>query len=235
MQPRKSLAAALALAGAVACSNGGTAPPPVNELAALNTAIGSVNAARLAISADVTHVTKAAETLDRADSLGATGNRQEMRPVRAVADVQVPRARAALARLPGELATYTTALGALETATERSRLTDGQRAALTTVVASGVGERIAADRFARDAKVVWPEYDALDQLERTWLLRARGGWYRDREESADAYAVLVGGRRPTLERARLALSRADAVRAQAAAAMGSAVADARSALETLSG
>jgi len=67
-------------------------------------------------------------------------------------------------------------------------------------------------RFRAAVAPLWPAYDALEGAEGTWSTRAVSGWYRSKDEAANAYAVMVSRNRPALEKARTGLgSAADAV------------------------
>jgi hypothetical protein len=189
---------------------------------------GALNAGAQVISGAI--------ALDAADDACATGVTAAASSARAKARGTTPKARAALSAMPAKLAAYTRAMSALAAAEKQATsLTPTQRTALDAVVAGGRAENRAADAFRVAGKTAWPAYEKLDAAESLWLDRRVSGWYRDVQEAAGAYAVLVGDDRPALEQARTLLERVDTARRpvsdrerQALAAADSALASLRS-------
>ena len=232
-----ALFAALAVS-AGGCSDGGDPRPgPTitedNGVAALGAAINGLNTSRKALLADTNLVVSAAKSFDAGDAAAAVGDRAGMQALRKDIDNRHTKANAAVTRLSARVAAYEKALTALEAAAPARALDDDQRSAITEVVRTGRAEHVAMAAFAAVIKRVWPTYRVLHDDGTTWFTRARAGWYRNSQESANAYAVLVSDDRPALERARTALQKADADRARAAAATSRAITAARTALVDL--
>jgi hypothetical protein len=232
-----ALLSALAL-GAGACNDGGDPKPrPTitedNGVAALGAAIDAVNSSRKALLADTNVVVSAARSFDAGDAAAAVGDRSGMQALRKDIEGGHSKANPAVMRLTARAAAYDKALTALEAAAPAPALDDAQRASITAVVEAGRAEHAAMAAFATVTTRVWPTYRALHDDGTTWFTRARAGWYRNTQESANAYAVLVSDDRPALERARTALQKADADRARTAAATSRAITAARTALVDL--
>jgi len=224
------LTAALAGCGGQSGAGAGatrTSPPVVG----LDGALGAFDRARAALLASGDAVTRAAAALDDADAACAQGDRSGARAPRTRARAAVRPARTATTRLPAQVAAYRTAVDRLSAAAGGVRgLAEGQRQALADVVTAGRAEAQAYDAVAAATRRGWPSYSALDRAESTWLERSTAGWYRDRQEAANAYAVLVTDRRAALETARAGLQRADAERGPALQRVRTAVGAADSAL-----
>jgi len=182
-------------------------------LSRLSSAITGFDRARRAVLAATGDVVTAAEALDAADEACAAGALTAASTARTAARAALPRGRIALAGLPIRLAGYTAALTRLaEAERAATRLGPAQRSALDAVVTGGQAENDAAEAFGVAGRTAWPAYAALDAAQSTWLDRRLAGWYRDQQEAADAYAVLVRDGRPALERARTLLARVDRAR-----------------------
>jgi hypothetical protein len=158
-------------------------------------------------------IVASAIALDAADEACAAGATTAASTARAKARTAVTRGRAALSALPARLASYSKTLKALTAAQQAAtRLSAGQRTALAAVVSGGRAENAASDAFRVAAKTAWPAFSELDAAQATWLDRRLAGWYRNPQEAAAAYAVLVKDGRPALERGRTLLHRVDAAR-----------------------
>ena len=176
----------------------------------------------------------AALALDAADDACIAGTTNAAADARTKARAATPKARAALSALPAKLASYQKALASLTAAERRATSLDaGQRAAIDDVVTGGRAEARASDAFRVAGKTAWPAYTALDAAQSLWLDRRLGGWYRNVEEAAGAYAVLTRDQRPALERARTLLERVDTARRPVTDAERAALATADEALAPL--
>lgn len=195
--------------------------------------MAALNASRGAVLDAPGAVTAAATALDGADEACATGNRELAADARATAHAAAAAGDAALAALPDRLATYRADLAALAEA--GSALEPPQAQPLSDVVEAGEREAAAQEDFLVVARAVRPSYDALDQAQTIWLERASAGWYRDRREAANAYAVLREPVAAELDEARSALADADAARRPPTEAMRAALAAADAALAPLRG
>ena len=54
----------------------------------------------------------------------------------------------------------------------------------------GRAEQAAADAFRVAGRTAWPAYDVLNDAQSTWVDRVTSGWYRDRQEAANAYDAI---------------------------------------------
>lgn len=203
-------------------------------LARLGSAITSFDAARAAVLKATGEVVSAALALDDADAACAAGTTSAASAARAKARPAFARGRTALSALPARLAGYTRSLQALAAAEQAATSLDpAQRAALDAVTAGGRAEAAASDAFRVAGKTAWPAYVDLDAAQSTWLDRRLGGWYRDPQEAAAAYDVLVRDSRPALDRARTLLQRVDTARRPVSDRERAAVAAADTALTSL--
>ena len=158
-------------------------------------------------------VIAAAIALDGADDACAAGATTAAADARKKARAATPKAKAALSGLPARLSAYDKALDALAAAEKKATSLDAdQRAAIDAVVRGGRAEARASDAFRVAGKTAWPAYASLDAAQSVWLDRRLGGWYRNIQEAADAYAVMTKEQRPALERARTLLERVDTAR-----------------------
>jgi hypothetical protein len=179
----------------------------------LDLAITAFDKARGQVLTATGDVINAAIALDAADDACAAGATTAASSARAKARAALPKGRTALAVLPTRLTGYQHALDALAVAEKKAtRLTPGQRTALDAVVAGGRAENRAADAFRVAGKTAWPAYVSLDAAQSLWLDRRLGGWYRNVEEAAGGYAVLVQDDRSALGQARTLLERVDTAR-----------------------
>lgn len=179
----------------------------------LDASITAFDHARSGVLNATGQIVTGAISLDAADDACAAGTTGAASSARAKARTATPKARAALSALPAKLAAYSRALAALGAAEQAATsLNPAQRLALDAVVAGARAENRAADAFRVAGKTAWPAYEQLDAAESLWLDRRLGGWYRNVEEAAGAYAVLVRDDRPALERARTLLERVDTAR-----------------------
>lgn len=182
-------------------------------LGRLGAAIATFDQARAPVLRGTADIVAAVLALDAADDASAAGARAAASTARGQARVAIPRATTALSVLPARLTAYGRALDDLAAAEKAAtRLSPEQRSALQAVIAGGRAEKDASDAFRVAGKTAWPAYVALDAAQSTWLDRRLAGWYRDPQEAAAAYAVLVGDDRGALERARTLLQRVDAAR-----------------------
>jgi hypothetical protein len=136
--------------------------------------------------------------------LCATGNGTA---ARASFQASLPLTRAArLGRIgmPAAITEYRRALAALSKASPA--VSGAQRTALADVVRDGRAEADAIEVYLRGLNAAWPRYDALSADEDVWSQHATAGWYRTRQEAADAYAVLVRSKRAALDAARARLA-----------------------------
>lgn len=225
MSRRGLVAAALtaaALVGFAGCSSGQAPGPdavtqqdgqqgqPPAVTAALDRAVGGLDAARTELLQAPAAVVTAAMALDAADEASATGSARTARAARGPARGAVDDARAAVASLPDRVRAYRAALSALERAA--APLAADQEQALATVVIQGEAEVAATEAFAVAAGKALPAYARLDEAQARWVERASAGWYRDAQEAAGAYAVLVRPQQAALQAARDGLGAADEAR-----------------------
>ncbi len=151
---------------------------------------------------------EAANQLDRTDALCVTGEGQG---ARASFRASLPLTRAArLGRIamPAALTEYRRALSSLQTASPA--VSGAAKEALADVVREGGVEADAVQVYLRGLSAAWPQYDALSADQDVWTSHAVSGWYRTKQEGADAYAVQVGSKRAGLQAARSRLARATA-------------------------
>jgi hypothetical protein len=182
-------------------------------LGRLDKAISAFGQARKQVLNETADVIAAAIALDAADDACAAGAKTAAADARAKARAAIPKATTALSGLPKRLTVYQGALNALAEAEKgATRLTSDQRAAIDAVVSGGRAEARASDAFRVAGKTAWPAYAKLDAAQSLWLNRRLGGWYRDIQEAAGAYAVLVRDDRAGLEQARTLLERVDTAR-----------------------
>lgn len=229
----------LGAAVASACAGGGGAPatpaaPPglsVAQAARLDAAVAEVDRTRSQLLAVPAAVVTAATALDAADDASASGSASAAAEGRRTARPALPAARTALAATGQRAADHRTALRELAAAAQP--LPEGPATAVAEVVAAGEQETAATERFAAAALQVLPAYAAVDEVQATWLDRARAGWYRDQAEAAAAYAVAVRPRRAALDDARTALRAADEARRPATERQRAALTAADRALEAL--
>ena len=158
------------------------------------------------VLAAVDAVQRAADALDTTDATCAKGAGVPARTALRTAEPLTRKAREQLAALPRTVAAYRRDLQALTTGA--ADLEPAQRAAVQRVATAGKAEAAAVMRFRSTAAGLWPEYDRLATQQDTWVTRAVTPWYRSDAEGAAAYAVLVDGSRPALERARAQLATA---------------------------
>lgn len=154
--------------------------------------------ARALVTALVDRVVAAADALDQVDARCATGDRYAARQLRRQHATDVARGTAAVTALPAAVRAYRSALAGLRPTTPE----------LQQAVASGLAEAAALDRVATTAGGVWKRYAQLDHDEAVWVQRAFVPWYRSRQESANAYAVLTDRLRAPLAAARRDLAAA---------------------------
>ena len=203
-------------------------------LGRLDAAIGGFNAARTQVLTSTAAVVAGAMALDKADDACATGSASRAAAVRPPARAAGGKVRTAVAALPLLLRAYGRAADELAAAAKAATSLDaGQRAAIDAVVTGGRAEAAAADAFRVAGRTAWPAYDQLNDQQSLWLDRASSGWYRDRQEAANAYAVLLTDLRPALDRARTLLQRVDAARRPISERERGALARADTALATL--
>ena len=203
-------------------------------LARLDAAITGFNTARAQVLASTGAIVSGAKALDAADAACATGSRDRAQAARPAARAAGGKVRTAVAALPLRVRTYTRAADELAAATKAATsLTDEQRRVLDEVVAGGRAESAAADAFRVAGASAWPAYQTLNANQSTWLDRASAGWYRDRQEAADAYLVLRSDNSAALERARTLLQRVDTARRPISERVRTAVAEADAALASL--
>lgn len=205
--------------------------PAPSALAALDTAVADVDAARKAMLAAPAAVVAAATALDSADEACATGNRTRAGQTRRAARAAVGQLDAALATYANQLTAYRATLRALEGAA--GPLEPGQRAALAALAAAGEREAVALAAFGEQARAAWPGFLALDRAQSTWLDRASAGWFRSAAEAADGYVVLRVPLAEALGASRARLAQADTARRPATERMREALAAANAALQSL--
>jgi len=87
--------------------------------------------------------------------------------------------------------------------------------------------------LAASVRTALPAYAEMGVQLDEWLRRARAGWYRNRTEAANAYAVLISPGRPRLEAARVGVTAADGKRVATVARTTTAIGLARRALSPL--
>lgn len=200
----------------------------------LDAAITAFDQARTRVLTSTADLVAAALALDAADEACAAGALKAAATARTRARAATPKGRTALAGLPMRLTAYAAALSELTVAAQAAHgLSDAQRQAVADVVTGGQAEHDAADAFGVAGRAAWPAYADLDAAQSTWLDRRLAGWYRDQQEAAAAYAVLVRDGRPALQRARTLLERVDAARRPVSERERAAVAAADVALASL--
>lgn len=205
------------------CSSRGSEPLPSVEGSAVEAAIPSMERARTAAVGALDLLLKTADAIDTKDADGAAGDRTAMHRHARAHPLPADALRAVGTGLRSGAASYAEAVEVLSSAAARSRLPAAQSTALTGLITAARGEAAACSALAAIAEQVWPSYRTLAKLEATWLTRARAGWYRDRAEAADAYAVLTSSVRPAVTAARPRLVSAANERALAAQDYGAAV------------
>jgi hypothetical protein len=137
---------------------------------------------------------------------------------------------AAARRMPANVRAHDAAVTALAAAPS-SGLTPEQVGALRDVTQATRTEARALRSYGTVVATVWPRYAALDEGQKLWLARASNGWYRNQQEAAGNYLVLVD--RTALDAGRRSLAAADAARLAAARAAAGAIDGARGALASL--
>lgn len=234
-----ALAVVAALAAA-ACSDGATPAPTESvqiapSLDALDDAITAVNAGRAAVLRHVATVITALERRDELDDLAAAGERTSARSADPASDESYARVAASTRDLGPALEEFQRGLGQLAAAAASPELDTAQRRLLGTAIAHGRAEVAATRAFATQVRAALPAYDELGVRVDEWLRRARAGWYRDQQEAANAYVVLLGDVRERLEAARGAVAHADSARTRAVADTTRSFSLARRALAPLMG
>jgi hypothetical protein len=224
--------------GMVGCASPRRVAGPVIErdtgLRRLGASITAFDAARGQVLRATGEVVAAALAVDEADAACAAGATTAASRARARVSADLPKAKSSLSALPARLTGYQRALSALAAAEKSATSLDAdQRSAVDAVVAGGRAESNASDAFRVAGVSALPAYVALDAAQATWLTRRTSGWYRDPQEAAAAYDVLVRDQRPALDRARQLLQRVDAARRPVSDRERSAVAAANTALTSL--
>lgn len=200
----------------------------------LDIAITAFDKARAQVLSATSAIITGAVVLDNADDACSTGVTQTAKDARDRARAAVPKTQSALSVLPARLTAYQRALSSLAAAEKAAtRLTPGQRSALDAVVAGARAETHASDAFRVAGKTAWPAYVKLDAAQSLWLDRRVSGWYRDQQEAAGGYDVLVRDDRPALDQARTLLERVDTARRPISDRERKALADADAALASL--
>lgn len=214
----------ISVAALPACA--GSAHPRATSTAvtgAVEAAIPSLERARAASTQSLDLLLQTAAVIDEKDADGAAGDRTAMQQHARAHPLDSATVRATGVGLSSGAASYAQAVEVLADAAQRSQLSAAQESALDGVVRAARTEAAACAALAKVAESSWASYRSLAQLQSKWLTRARAGWYRDRKEGADAYAVLTSGVRPTVTAARPKLAAAANERAAAAELYASAV------------
>jgi hypothetical protein len=217
---------ALLVAVLASCSPGSTRHDVTDVdggVAAVEAAIPALERARTASAQELDLVLSAAAAVDARDEVGVRGDRTAMRRLvqdKPFSDAQVD---AVAKDLLATAQRYVTAADALSAAAAAATLPAAQQRALGEVAKAARAEAVAGKELAKYAGYYWPRYSRLGLLQQKWLTRARGGWYRNQKESADAYVVLTSEARPFVEDARPKVAAAAATRSRAAAGYASAV------------
>ena len=185
-------------------------------MAAVEAAVPSLERARAAVSSELDAVLKVAAQIDARDELGVKGDRNGMHTLVRSKPFDAAHIDAVAAATTSGAASYAESVEVLSAAASKAQLPGGQKAALTSVVQAARAEALAAKSLSALVAHDWPQFSKLGELELTWLMRARSGWYRNQSESANAYAVLTARVRPRLEQARPQLAQAADARQQAA-------------------
>jgi hypothetical protein len=172
----------------------------------LDGAVRAVSADRKAALSAVDAVQAGATALDATDQVCTTGRGVAARTQHDKAGPLAHEAGVAISQLPSLLAAYRSSLTSLGSASVA--VTGDARSALLRVVTVGQAEARALAMFRSVARGAWPQYNALDAAEDTWITRAVTPWYRSDKEAADAYAVLVEDQRSALNAARRQLGTA---------------------------
>lgn len=227
------LATGLLVVGLAACSDG--RPSTDDGLRALEVAIADLGPARRAVLAAQGAVVDGFTAVDAVDEAAVAGEHDAASERRAAADGPEKQSRAALAALPDLLGTYDRALEALRSADVASgpALDTVQHGRMAAVLRTGAAEVDAMDDLRVAGNGAWATYGRLRAAYEVWVERAENGWYRTRQEAADAYAVATDGVRPALVDAREALQRADGTRLTAGTQVAIAVREADAALDSL--
>lgn len=193
-------------------------------------AIDGVNAARQRLADDGAAIAAAAAALDDVDGVAVTGDRAAVRAARNSNGAAISKGMAAARRMPANVKAYDAAVAALAAAPS-SGLTPEQVAALRDVTRATRTEAKALRSYGTVVATVWPRYASLDENQKLWLSRASNGWYRDQQEAAGNYVILVD--RTALDAGRRSLAQADAARVRAARTAAGAIDAARGALASL--
>ncbi|MDX6275652.1 MAG: hypothetical protein QOJ92_2862 [Frankiales bacterium] len=225
LPPRFALALAALAVALTGCSHSGSngQNPTPDGVLAVERAIPPLENARTAVGGVLDGLLSAAEAVDARDEVGARGDRSGMRALVSAHPFSVAQLDAAAVAAPHGAQSYTEAVRVLTGAAATARLPGPQQAALTRVVGAVRAEAAADTELARIASYFWPRYRRLANLQAKWLERARGGWYRNTKESADAYAVLTSQARPPVQTARAQLEVAATARQRATEAYAAAV------------
>ncbi|MDQ1711422.1 MAG: hypothetical protein QOE45_872 [Frankiaceae bacterium] len=233
---RRAAAAFLAVAlAATGCHRGNGAPRASTEtrfLDRLATAISGLNAARQRLADDAAAIGVTAAALDDVDSVAVTGDRAAVRTQRNAHAAEIPKGMAAARRMPPDVRAYDAAVAALAAAPAPG-LTPAQTTALGNVVTAVRAEAANLHIYGTVVATVWSRYASLDENQKLWLSRASNGWYRDQQEAAGNYLVLVD--RSALDSGRRSLAAADASRIAAARRTQGPIDKARVALASLLG
>ncbi|HVE99529.1 MAG TPA: hypothetical protein VNA12_10175 [Mycobacteriales bacterium] len=230
-----------ALLLATGCAGGASpaapsaAPQSGPGLDRLDEAIDLVNTGRAASLAHVAAAITGLERRDDLDDLAAAGDRPAATAADPAADATYAKVGVALRDLGGSLESFQRGLGDLAAAAQSPELDTAQRRLIGTAIAHGRAEITATRTLATAVRSGIAAYDTLGARIDEWLRRARAGWYRNREESASAYVVLVGDLRERLEAVRGDVARADSARTTAVSATTRSFALARRALAPLTG
>ncbi|HVE63662.1 MAG TPA: hypothetical protein VNB94_07670 [Mycobacteriales bacterium] len=209
-------------------------PPPVDgSLDRLADAIELVNDGRASVLERVTAVLVGLQRRDAVDALAAAGDRQGAQQQDGPADVALGRSAPALNDVGIALEAFVQGLDDLAAAAVTDELDATQRRLVESVVTVGRAEVSTTRALAAAVRTALPAYADLGVQLDEWLRRARAGWYRTREEAANAYAVLVAPGRPRLEAARVAVTSADGRRVAAVERSTAAIGLARRALAPL--
>lgn len=218
---------------ATGCHSGPKTPRTVVEtrfLDQLAAAIDGVNAARQRLADDGAAIAAAAAALDQVDGTAVDGDRAAVRQARNKNGATIAKGMAAARRMPANVKAYAAAVSALAAAPS-SGLTPDQVNALRDVTQATRTEANALRSYGTVVATVWPRYAGLDENQKLWLARASNGWYRNQQEAAGNYLVLID--RTALDAGRRSLAQADAARLAAARKAAKAIDGARGALASL--
>ncbi len=206
--------AAVAAVALLAGCGGGSSPAPSASPSVpegpLEAAVLVLNDARRELLLQTGRILRGARRLDYGDDLANRGEREALAKIRPDVAAVAKAAGLALVPLARAVTGLDTALNGLEAASSDDRLTAEQRAAVLEVVDAGRDELEASGELSRLASGLWPLYRKLDSAQSLWLSRARAGWYRNKPESAQAYAVMLNPtERNTLDRGQRQLENVD--------------------------